>query len=104
MDKVKEYIEKNKNKFLEELFELLRIASISAKSEHKKDIITCAELLKSHLEKQGFNNCEICKKKIVEPLYWADPKFYNIPQKIFFCGADCSLIYYKKIKKLFKIQ
>ena len=63
MDKVKEYIEKNKNKFLEELFELLRIPSISAKSEHKKDIITCAELLKSHLEKQGFNNCEICKTK-----------------------------------------
>jgi len=63
MDKVKEYIERNKNKFLEELFELLRIPSISAKSEHKKDIITCAELLKSHLEKQGFNNCEICKTK-----------------------------------------
>ena len=63
MDKIKEYIEKNKNKFLEELFELLRIPSISAKSEHKKDIITCAELLKSHLEKQGFNNCEICKTK-----------------------------------------
>ena len=63
MDKVKDYIEKNKNQFLEELFELLSIPSISAKSEHKKDIITCAELLKSHLEKQGFNNCEICKTK-----------------------------------------
>ena len=63
MDNIKEYIEKNKNKFLEELFELLRIPSISAKSEHKNDIITCAELLKSHLEKQGFNNCEICKTK-----------------------------------------
>ena len=63
MDKIKEYIEKNKNKFLKELFELLRIPSISAKSEHKKDIITCAKLLKSHLEKQGFNNCEICKTK-----------------------------------------
>ena len=63
MDKVKDYIEKNKNQFLEELFELLRIPSISAKSEHKKDIITCAKLLKYHLEKQGFNNCEICKTK-----------------------------------------
>ena len=63
MDKIKGYIEKNKNKFLKELFELLRIPSISAKSEHKNDIITCAELLKSHLEKQGFNNCEICKTK-----------------------------------------
>ncbi len=63
MDKVKEYIEKNKNKFLEELFQILKIPSISAKSEHKKDIIICAELLKSHLEIQGFNNCEICKTK-----------------------------------------
>ena len=23
------------------------------------------------------NSCEVCKKKIVEPLYWADPKFYD---------------------------
>ena len=46
--------------------------------------------------------CEICKKKIKEPLYWADPQFYDIPKKIFFCGAQCSLEYYKKIKNLFK--
>ena len=30
------------------------------------------------------NSCEVCKKKIVEPLYWADPKFYDIPKKVFF--------------------
>ena len=76
MDKIKEYIEKNKNKFLEELFELLRIPSISAKSEHKKDIITCAELLKSHLEKQGFNNCEICKTK-GNPIVYGEKKIDN---------------------------
>ena len=28
------------------------------------------------------NNCEVCKKKIIEPLYWADPKFYNIPKNL----------------------
>ena len=61
MDKVKEYIEKNKNKFLDELFELLRIPSISAKSEHKKDVLSCAKLLKDHLELNDFENCEICK-------------------------------------------
>ena len=49
MDKVKEYIEKNKNKFLDELFELLKIPSISAKSEHNKDILSCAKLLKLSL-------------------------------------------------------
>ena len=61
MDTIKDYIEKNRNRFLDELFELLKIPSISAKSEHKKDIISCAELLKSHLEKQNFDNCEICE-------------------------------------------
>ena len=61
MDKVKEYIEKNKNKFLDELFELLKIPSISAKSEHKKDILSCAKLLKDHLEANDFENCEICE-------------------------------------------
>ena len=33
MDKVKSYIEKNKDRFLNELFELLRIPSISAQSD-----------------------------------------------------------------------
>ncbi len=47
-------------------------------------------------------NCEVCKVKINDPIYWADPKFYKISKKIFFCGAKCSLIYYEKIQNLFK--
>ena len=39
MDKVKSYIEKNKDRFLNELFELLRIPSISAQSDHKPDVL-----------------------------------------------------------------
>ena len=46
--------------------------------------------------------CEVCKNKIDNALYWADPKFYDIPKKILFCSAQCSLIYYEKIKNLFK--
>ena len=38
MDKVKSYIEANKERFISELFDLLRIPSISAKSEHKPDM------------------------------------------------------------------
>lgn len=38
MEKVKEYIDRNGDKFIEELFELLRIPSISAQSEHKPDM------------------------------------------------------------------
>ena len=49
MDKVKSYIEKNKDRFLIELFELLRIPSISAQSDHKPDMTRCAEWLAASL-------------------------------------------------------
>lgn len=39
---VKSYIESNKERFLEELFTLIRIPSISAKQEHKSDMEACA--------------------------------------------------------------
>ena len=45
MDKVKSYIEANKERFISELFDLLRIPSISAQSEHKPDMTRCAEWL-----------------------------------------------------------
>ena len=40
---VKSYIESNKERFLEELFSLIRISSISAKQEHKPDMQACAQ-------------------------------------------------------------
>ena len=36
---VKQYIEENRERFLEELFELLRIPSVSAQSVHKGDMV-----------------------------------------------------------------
>lgn len=40
---VKSYIESNQDWFLEELFSLIRIPSISAKQEHKADMLACAQ-------------------------------------------------------------
>ena len=42
MKQVKEYIEQNRERFLEELFSLIRIPSISAEAEHKDDMVRCA--------------------------------------------------------------
>lgn len=39
---VKSYIQSNKDRFLEELFSLIRIPSVSAKQEHKPDMLVCA--------------------------------------------------------------
>ncbi|HAX92461.1 MAG TPA: hypothetical protein DCY25_00695 [Bacteroidales bacterium] len=51
MTSIKTYIDRNRDRFLEELFELIRIPSVSAKQENKPDMIRAAEFLKDSLEK-----------------------------------------------------
>jgi acetylornithine deacetylase/succinyl-diaminopimelate desuccinylase-like protein len=55
----KDYQEKNKDRFLNELLDLLRIPSISAKTENKADMITCAEAVKARLLEAGADKVEI---------------------------------------------
>ncbi len=59
MEKVQAYIEANKERFLEELFELLRIPSISAIAAHKPDMVRCAEWLAASLVKAGADRAEV---------------------------------------------
>ena len=59
MEKWKEYQEKNKERFLDEMIELLRIPSVSAKSEHKKDMLICAEAVKQSILKSGADSAEV---------------------------------------------
>ncbi len=59
METWKEYQEKNKDRFLNEMMELLRIPSVSAKSEHKKDMQQCAEAVKASLLASGADKAEI---------------------------------------------
>lgn len=72
----KEYLEKNKDRFLSEMMELLRIPSISAKGEHKADMLTCAEAVKKSLLDAGCDKAEVMEtgghpavygEKIVDP-------------------------------------
>src|SRR5690606_25903232 len=55
----KDYQEKNKDRFLLELLDLLRIPSVSAKSEHKKDMEICAEAVKKSLLEAGVDRAEV---------------------------------------------
>ncbi|HWK02165.1 MAG TPA: dipeptidase [Puia sp.] len=55
----KEYQEKNKDRFLDELLALLRIPSVSARSEHKDDMKTCAEAVRQRLLDAGADKAEI---------------------------------------------
>lgn len=48
-----QYIEQNKDRFLSELFDILRIPSISADSAYAGDVRKCAESVAEHLRKAG---------------------------------------------------
>lgn len=61
MKSARPYIEEHKQRFLDELFELLKIPSISADSAYKNDVIKTSEAVKTSLEKAGCDHVEICE-------------------------------------------
>ncbi len=59
MEQVKNYIESHREEFLRSLFEVLRIPSISAQTEHKADMVRCAEHLAKRLVEAGADRAEV---------------------------------------------
>jgi acetylornithine deacetylase/succinyl-diaminopimelate desuccinylase-like protein len=59
----KDYQEKNKDRFLNEMLDLLRIPSVSAKTEHKPDMLKCAEAVKNRLLEAGCEKAEVMSTK-----------------------------------------
>ena len=59
MEEIKKYVETHKERFLEELFELIRIPSISAIAEAKDDMLKTAESIKASLLKAGADLAEV---------------------------------------------
>ncbi|MEN8118754.1 MAG: dipeptidase [Bacteroidota bacterium] len=63
MSEVKNYIEANKERFLEELFGLIRIPSISSLEENKPDMYKAAEYWKEAMLKAGVDRAEVMETK-----------------------------------------
>ncbi|TWV88668.1 dipeptidase [Chitinophaga pinensis] len=72
----KDYQVQNKDRFLEELLELLRIPSVSADSRFNPDVKNCAEAVKLRLQEAGAEKVEVCPtaghpivygEKIIDP-------------------------------------
>ena len=63
MKNINEYIEENKERFLDELFGLIRIPSISSKEEHKPDMYKAAEYWKKLLLDAGADKAEVYETK-----------------------------------------
>jgi acetylornithine deacetylase/succinyl-diaminopimelate desuccinylase-like protein len=63
MEKWNSYRQANEQRYLDELFALLKIPSVSAKSEHKEDMVRCAESVKDFLLKAGALRAEVFETK-----------------------------------------
>ncbi len=63
LNQIQSYVNANKERFLNELLDLLKIPSISAKPEHKPDMFTTAEAVKQRLIEAGADKVEICQTK-----------------------------------------
>jgi len=60
MNNISSYIETHKDRFLDELLELLKIPSISADSAYKNDVVKTANLVSERLKKAGCDSVQVC--------------------------------------------
>jgi acetylornithine deacetylase/succinyl-diaminopimelate desuccinylase-like protein len=65
------YQNENKERFLQELLDLLRIPSVSADSKFKADVRKAAEFLRDQFEKAGVDTVEICETE-GHPIVYAE--------------------------------
>ncbi|MGI9545669.1 MAG: M20/M25/M40 family metallo-hydrolase, partial [Flavobacteriaceae bacterium] len=63
MDSIGDYISKHKQRFLDELFDLLKIPSISADSAFAQDVINAANTVSRSLSDAGCDTVEVCETK-----------------------------------------
>lgn len=63
MQETLNYIQENKQRFVDELFELLKIASISADPAYKNEVLKCADEVAKHLKNAGADQVEVCPRK-----------------------------------------
>ena len=76
MQTIQEYIKEHKQRFVNELIDLLKIPSVSADPAFNQDVLNTAESVKESLEKAGCEKVEICEtpgypivygEKIIDP-------------------------------------
>lgn len=76
MQEIKKYVDDNKQRFLDELFELLRFPSVSADPKYKQDVLKTADYVAQKLKEAGAEQVEVCQtagypivygEKIIDP-------------------------------------
>lgn len=71
MNNIISYIEENKNRYIEELSDFLRMESISSSLQHKDETRRCAQWVETHLRDLGMENVEFIETED-HPIIYAE--------------------------------
>ena len=88
MSDTQSYIQQNKQRFLDELIELLKIASISADPAYNQDVLNCADAVAKHLANAGADQVEICETKGYPVVYGEKIINPELPTVLFYGHYD----------------
>lgn len=72
LQKALEYAQQNRDRFVNELMEVLRIPSISTDDEYKSEVLRAAEWMANHLKKLGIENVEVMPTDGGHPVVYGD--------------------------------
>jgi len=88
MQGITSYISEHKDRFLNELIDLLKIPSISADSAYENDVLKTAEVVAQELKNSGCDNVEICKTKGYPIVYGEKIIDSNLPTVLVYGHYD----------------
>ncbi|RZK26534.1 MAG: dipeptidase, partial [Flavobacterium sp.] len=88
MDNIKNYVSENKERFINELIELLKIPSVSADSAYAQDVINTADAVKASLEKAGCDLVELCETPGYPIVYGEKTIDKNLPTVLVYGHYD----------------
>ncbi len=88
MNNIKTYVNDNKDRFIAELIDLLKIPSISADANYKEEVIKTAHAIKISLEKAGCDKVEICETPGYPVVYGEKMIDKNLPTVLVYGHYD----------------
>ena len=88
MEHINNYINENKDRFINELIDLLKIPSISADPAYSKDVLNCADAVAKAMTAAGADNIEICKTEGYPIVYGEKIIDANLPTVLVYGHYD----------------
>ena len=88
MEHINNYINENKDRFINELIDLLKIPSISADPAYSEDVLNCADAVAKAMKDAGADNIEICKTEGYPIVYGEKIIDTNLPTVLVYGHYD----------------